>query len=336
MCVFGGKVNYGEFAAVRIDGREKTKARGRHQPDTSPTPGGRQANIRANIRIMRTPALTTGMTRVSIQGYEGSFHQVAAEEWFGQDVQVIPCATFREVVRVASSEAESEGGVMAIENSIAGSILPNYNLLQQSRLQVIGEIYLQIGQNLLVNPGVRLEDIREVHSHPMALLQCIDYLERQAGWKLVETEDTALSAKHLAQHRSRHAAAIASRRAAALFGLDILAPDIQTMKNNYTRFLILQREENALIEAHPDKASVNFHTDHTRGSLARVLTRIADGGINLSKLQSFPIPGSEWEYSFHADMEFKDLGQFERVIEAMRPVTAELKIYGIYKKGRTV
>ena len=261
---------------------------------------------------------------------------MAAEEWFGRDVQVIPCATFREVVRVASSATESEGGVMAIENSIAGSILPNYNLLQQSKLRVVGEIYLQIGQNLLVNPGVRLEDIREVHSHPMALLQCIDYLERQPGWKLVETEDTALSAKHLAQHRSRHAAAIASRRAAALFGLDILAPDIQTMKNNYTRFLILQREENALVEAHPDKASVNFHTDHTRGSLARVLTKIADGGINLSKLQSFPIPGSEWEYSFHADMEFEDLGQFERVIEAMRPVTADLKIYGIYKKGRTV
>ena len=108
------------------------------------------------------------------------------------------------------------------------------------------------------------------------------------------------------------------------------------MKNNYTRFLILQREANALVEAHPDKASVNFHTDHTRGSLARVLTKIADGGINLSKLQSFPIPGSEWEYSFHADMEFEDIGQFERVIEAMQPVTVQLKVYGIYKKGRTV
>lgn len=275
-------------------------------------------------------------TKVSIQGYEGSFHQVAAEEWFGRDVQVIPCATFREVVRVALSEMESDGGVMAIENSIAGSILPNYNLLQQSKLRVAGEIYLQIGQHLMVNPGVKPEDIREVHSHPMALLQCLDYLERRPGWKLVETEDTALSAKNLAQHRNRHAAAIAGRRAADLFGLEILAPDIQTMKNNYTRFLILQREGVALAEPHPDKASVNFHTDHSRGSLARVLTKIADGGINLSKLQSFPIPGSEWEYSFHADMEFEDLGQFERVIEAMRPVTAELNIYGVYKKGRTV
>jgi prephenate dehydratase len=275
-------------------------------------------------------------TKVSIQGYEGSFHQVAAEEWFGRDVQVIPCATFREVVRVALSETESDGGVMAIENSIAGSILPNYNLLQQSKLRVVGEIYLQIGQHLMVNPGVRPDDIREVHSHPMALLQCLDYLERRPGWKLVETEDTALSAKNLAQHRNRHAAAIAGKRAADLFGLEILAPDIQTMRNNYTRFLILQREGSAFTETHADKASVNFHTDHSRGSLARVLTKIADGGINLSKLQSFPIPGSEWEYSFHADMEFEDLGQFDRVIEAMRPVTAELNIYGVYKKGRTV
>jgi prephenate dehydratase len=274
--------------------------------------------------------------RVSIQGYEGSFHQVAAQQFFGKEVQVITCATFREVVRVAASKKESEGGVMAIENSIAGSILPNYNLLQKSNLRVVGEIYLQIRQNLLVNPGVKLEDIREVHSHHMALLQCIDFLEKHPQWKLVETEDTALSAKHLQQHRSRHTAAIASKLAADLFGLDVLAPGIQTMKNNYTRFLILQREDSARKVENPDKASVNFHTDHSRGSLARVLTKIAEGGINLSKLQSFPIPGSEWEYSFHADMEFDTLGQFEAVIESIRPITAELKIYGIYKKGRTV
>jgi prephenate dehydratase len=276
------------------------------------------------------------MARVSIQGYEGSFHQVAAQQFFGKDVEVITCSTFREVVRVAASKKESDGGVMAIENSIAGSILPNYNLLQKSDLRIIGEIYLQIGQNLLVNPGVKLEDIREVHSHHMALLQCIDYLEKHPHWKLVETEDTALSAKHLHQHRSKHVAAIASKLAAELFGLVILGPNIQTMKNNYTRFLILQREDRAGSAETADKASVNFHTDHSRGSLARVLTKIAEGGINLSKLQSFPIPGSEWEYSFHADMEFETLEQFQRVIESIRPITAELKVYGVYKKGITV
>jgi len=275
-------------------------------------------------------------TRVSIQGYEGSFHQVAAQQFFGSDVEVIPCATFREVIRVAASKKESDGGVMAIENSIAGSILPNYNLLQKSNLRIVGEIYLQIRQHLLVNPGVKLEDIREVHSHHMALLQCIDFLEKHPHWKLVETEDTALSAKHLQQHRSKHVAAIASKLAADLFGLQVLAPNIHTMKNNYTRFLILQREDRAAAVDSADKASVNFHTDHSRGSLARVLTCIADGGINLSKLQSFPIPGTEWEYSFHADMEFETLEQFHHVIESIRPITAELKIYGIYKKGRTV
>ena len=274
--------------------------------------------------------------KVSIQGYEGSFHQVAAQQFFGKDVEVVTCSTFREVIRVALSKKESNGGVMAIENSIAGSILPNYNLLQKSDLKVVGEIYLQIGQHLLVNPGVKLEDIREVHSHHMALLQCIDYLEKHPGWKLVETEDTALSAKHLHLHRNKHTAAIASKLAAELFGLEILAPNIHTMKNNYTRFLILQREEDVEETPDPNKASVNFHTDHSRGSLARVLTKIAEGGINLSKLQSFPIPGSEWEYSFHADMEFEDISQFHRVIEAIHPITAALKVYGVYRKGRTV
>ena len=272
---------------------------------------------------------------VSIQGYEGSFHQVAAEQFFGKNTQVIPCATFREVIRIASDKKESDGGVMAIENSIAGSILPNYNLLQKSNLRVVGEIYLQIRQNLLVNPGVTLADIREVHSHPMAIQQCLQYLD-QFGWKLVETEDTALSAKHLHQHRSKHVAAIASRLAADLFGLHIIAPNIHTMKNNYTRFLVIQREDVAEKVEHADKASVNFHTDHSRGSLARVLTKIAEGGINLSKLQSFPIPGTEWEYSFHADMEFDSLEQFHTVIETIKPITAALKIYGVYKKGRTV
>ena len=152
----------------------------------------------------------------------------------------------------------------------------------------------------------------------------------------METEDTALSAKHLHQHRSKHTAAIASGLAAELFGLEILAPSIQTMKNNYTRFLILQREESAMVVSNPNKASVNFHTDHSRGSLARVLTKIADGGINLSKLQSFPIPGTEWEYSFHADMEFEDMEQFRQVIGEIKPITAELKIYGTYKKGITI
>lgn len=274
-------------------------------------------------------------TRVSIQGYEGSFHQVAAQQFFGEHVQVIPCATFRDVIKIASSKKESEGGVMAIENSIAGSILPNYTLLQKSALRIIGEIYLPIKQQLLVNPGVKLEDIREVHSHPMAIQQCLEYLDSY-NWKLVETEDTALSAKHIHQHHSRHIAAIASKLAADLFRLEVITPNIHTLKNNYTRFLVLQREGEVEEVPGANKASVNFNTDHSRGSLARVLTKIAEGGINLSKLQSFPIPGSDWQYSFHADMEFDSPEQFQQVIENITPITAELKIYGVYKNGKSI
>ena len=270
--------------------------------------------------------------RISIQGYEGSFHQEAARQFFGKNVEVIPCATFRDVVKIAGNKKESDGGVMAIENSIAGSILPNYNLLQKSGLKIIGEIYLLIKQNLLVNPGVKLEDIKEVHSHTMALQQCYDFLD-QHKWKLVETEDTALSAKHIHQYKSKHVAAIASKLAAELFELEIIAPNIHTVKNNYTRFLVLQREDAAIKIEDADKASVNFQTDHSKGSLAKVLTKIAEGGINLSKLQSFPIPGTDFKYSFHADMEFDSAEQFDQVIEVIKPLTAEIKIYGVYKRG---
>jgi prephenate dehydratase len=270
--------------------------------------------------------------KVSIQGYEGSFHQMAARFFFGKGVQVIPCATFREVIKLASNKKEADGAVMAIENSIAGSILANYNLLQRSSLVITGEIYLQIKQNLLVNPWVNLDDIREVHSHPMAIQQCLEFLDKY-NWKLVETEDTAQSAKHVHQHKSRHVAAIASKLAAELFDLKVIAPNIHTLKNNYTRFLILNREGYTEKTDGANKASVSFHTDHSRGSLAKVLTKIADDGINLSKLQSFPIPDTDFKYSFHADMEFDDVHQFEKVINDIKSLTEHLKIYGVYKRG---
>jgi prephenate dehydratase len=245
---------------------------------------------------------------------------------------VVPCNTFRELVRRAGNPEESEGGVMAIENSIAGSILSNYNLLQQSNLVITGEIYLQIRQHLLANPGVTIADIREVQSHTMALQQCYSFLDNYK-WKLVESEDTALSAKHVHQHKSRHIAAIGSQLAASLYDLNMLAKNIQTLENNYTRFLVVQPVSGAPAIPDPDKASVNFHTDHSRGSLARVLGKIADGGVNLSKLQSVPLPGTEFRYSFHADMEFESRDIFDKVINDIRPMTASLKVFGIYKKG---
>ena len=273
--------------------------------------------------------------KVSIQGYEGSFHQLAARAFLGEDVDVITCATFRDVVKHAKSPA-CDGGFMAIENSIAGSILPNYSLLMQSGLCIAGEIYLKIRQDLMVNPGVEIKDIREVHSHPMALLQCMDYLEKHPQWKLVETEDTALSARYIHQHRHKHVAVIAGKLAAELYHLHILAKGIQSDHTNYTRFLFVRPAKSNEHRNEANKASVNFHTDHSRGSLARVLTIIANGNINLSKLQSMPIPGTEWKYSFHADMEFDDLHAFYKVMDAIKPITESVHILGIYQKGRTV
>jgi prephenate dehydratase len=273
--------------------------------------------------------------KVSIQGIEGSFHQAAAKQFLGDDVELIYCPTFNEVVKIAYDKSQSDGGVMAIENSIVGSIMANYNLLRKSGLRTVGEVYLEIRQNLLVNPGVTLEDIHEVHSHSMAIQQCLKFLDNY-NWKLVESEDTALSAKNIHQHKSKHIAAIASTFAAELYQLEVIVPDIHTVKNNYTRFLILQNEEEAQPIENANKATITFHTDNSRGSLARVLTKIAEGGIDLSKLQSFPIPETTWQYIFGVDMEFETLDQFYKVIESIKPIAQDLKLYGIYKKGITV
>lgn len=271
--------------------------------------------------------------KIAIQGFEGSFHQAAARCFFGNDVEVICCSTFRDVIKIAGDKGSSDGGLMAIENSIAGSILPNYNLLQKSNLKIIGEVYLQIDQNLLVNPGVTLDDIREVHSHPMALLQCMDFLEKH-NWKLIETEDTALSAQHIHQHKSKHIAAIAGELAAELFQLNMIAPNIHTQKNNYTRFWVLENADTAAEINGANKASLIFQTDHSKGSLAKVLTKISEGDVNLSKLQSMPIPGSDWKYAFHADCEFTSLEQLQNMLKSIKPFTADIKVYGVYKNGK--
>jgi prephenate dehydratase len=272
--------------------------------------------------------------RISIQGCEGSFHQMAAQQYFGKNVAIIPCMTFKEVVDIASNDNLSEGGIMAIENSIAGSILPNYNLLRKSELKVIGEITLKIEQHLMVNPGVKLEDIHEVHSHPMALQQCLKFLDAQ-NWKLVESEDTAASARSVHKYKSKHIAAIGSKLAAEIFELDIIAPNIHTLKNNYTRFLILQPKEKIEKITDANKASITFHTNHSMGILAKVLTRIAEFNINLCKLQSYPIAQKDFAYGFHADVEFKTKDNFYAMLEGIKPLTEEVNIIGIYKKGNT-
>lgn len=272
--------------------------------------------------------------KVAIQGYEGCFHHIAAEGVFGTGIRIVPCATFRGVVK-ALEEGTADAAMMAIENSIAGSILPNYGLLQNRRLRVVGEIYLQIKQNLLALPGVGFDDIREVWSHPMALLQCADFLDEK-GWRLVETEDTALSAAQVARGGNRHAAAIAGELPARLFGLEILAPEINTISNNHTRFMVLRRSEDCPEDENRDrinKASMYFKVGHHKGSLVGVLGTMERYNINMTKLQSYPVPSDPFHYLFHLDMEFQDVWEYREAVMHMSSVSEGLTVYGEYTKG---
>jgi prephenate dehydratase len=271
--------------------------------------------------------------KIAIQGYEGCFHQVAANTYYKKKVDVLPCHTFRQLATEVLNN-NCDAGIMAIENSIAGSILSNYNILQKNQLQIVGETYLQIQQHLLANHNVTVEDIKEVHSHPMAIQQCFDYLD-QHKWKIVETEDTALSAKHVSHRNSIHIAAIASSLAAEIYDLNILAPDIHSIKKNFTRFVVVVPNNSQNVNPDSNKASIFFYTEHLAGSLAKVLDIIAKAELNLTKIQSVPIPGSHWDYSFHADMEFDSIHQFHQAITKLRHITRELKVYGIYKKGKS-
>ena len=245
----------------------------------------------------------------------------------GQDIELLPCDTFRQVAqRVRTGEADF--GVMAIENSIAGSIIPNYGILQDENLQIAGEYYLHIEQNLLTLPDVELSEIEEVQSHPMALLQCTDYLDAH-NWRLMESEDTALSAKIIAEKGLRHTAAIASRFAGEMYGLKVAAEAINTVKNNYTRFTILKRHDHRY-DVNSNKASLYFKTDHAQGSLMRTLQQMER--VNMSKLQSYPIPSEPWKYLFHVDIEFECMDDYIVTLDAMRQVTSDLHVYGVYPK----
>lgn len=275
------------------------------------------------------------MKRVAIQGYRGSFHHIVAEAIEGGEVEILACDTFREVAQ-AVEQRRVDYGIMAIENSIAGSILPNYNILQNCNVHITGEAYLRIRQNLMVNRGVRLEDIREVESHQMALLQCTDYLDKY-HWQLIESADTALSAEQLQASGSRTKAVIASSLAAELFDLDIIAPDIHTTRDNYTRFLRLDYCERANSEPTPcegsGKASLYFKINNTSGSLYETLGCFEGLNLNMTKLQSYPIPTEPWHYLFHTDMEFEEGKNFSQAIERLRERNVEVHIYGIYQKG---
>lgn len=270
--------------------------------------------------------------KIAIQGYEGSFHQIVAEQYFGERgeaVEILPCDTFRQVARRVRS-GEAAYGVMAVENSIAGTIIANYGILQESGVQVAGEVYLRIVQNLMALPGVGLDEITEVESHPMALLQCNNFLDAHSAWRLVESEDTALSARKVAERGVRNVAAIASERAASLYGLEILAAEINTIRNNSTRFVIIKVQD-LLIELAASKASLYFKTDHRQGSLVRALEVLE--GVNMTRLQSHPIPDEPWHYLFHIDLEFPSLEVYAQNLERLVRATEEVHVYGVYQAG---
>ena len=270
---------------------------------------------------------------VSIQGFQGSFHEVAARRYFGSEPALLACATFGAVVaHVVNGTAGA--GLMAMENSLAGSILPNYLLLERYAVRVTGEVYLPIHQHLLALPGTTLAEVQTVHSHPMALRQCGDFLDRYPHWKLVETDDTGHSAQLLAENRTPGVAVVAGAQAAEQFGLQILVPAIHDDPHNYTRFLVLKRADTAQSDPLADKASLYFCAPHAPGSLAAVLTRVAAHGLNLSKLQSCPRPGQPWHYGFHADVEFEAATQLDALLADLAPVTEELRVLGAYRRGQ--
>jgi prephenate dehydratase len=278
----------------------------------------------------------TMVKRVVIQGGYGAFHEIAVKNYFRDEViEIVPANTFKDLFKSLQMN-HADFGIMAIENSSAGSILPNYGLLQNSNMKIIGEIYLRIKQNLVALPGQNIEDIKEVYSHPMAILQCQTFFENYPNIRLIESIDTALSAKEIQDKRLKGVGAIASKMAAQKYGLKILKESIETNKMNYTRFLILADRKMDVGNIKVDKASIHFSLAHEIGSLAKILSTLSYYNMNLTKIQSMPIMNSEWEYQFYIDLTFNDYKLYRQSLEAIRPFTSHLGIMGEYQKGKTV
>jgi prephenate dehydratase len=278
------------------------------------------------------------MKRVAIQGGQGAYHGIAAENFFAsEEVEIIPCVTFRDIF-VTIKKDSNVVGIMAIENTIAGSLLQNYELLKEHKLAIAGEYKLRISHCLAALPGQTIHDIKEVQSHPIALMQCGHFIETLPGVKVVEHEDTALAARDIAKNDLLGSAAICSERAAEIYGLNILARGIETNKHNFTRFLILGNPW-AVEEIQKDeiinKASIVFTLPHAEGSLSKVLSVFSFYGISLTKIQSLPIIGREWEYQFYVDFKFDDLERYKQSLAAIKPLINELKSLGEYAEGMT-
>lgn len=277
--------------------------------------------------------------KIAIQGWPGANHEIAAKAYFEDDkLEIVPCLTFPELFQTLKND-RSIYGIIAIENTLVGSLLPNYTMLKDSDLMIIGEYKLRIKHQLMALPGQTMDDIKEVHSHPMALAQCEAFFRDYPHIKLIASEDTALSAKKIADEKLEGIGAIASELAANMYKLNILAAGIETNKKNFTRFLVITdkalTETDELLEQNRiNKSSLVFSLPHEEGSLSKILTILNFYSINLTKIQSLPIVGHEWEYLFYVDVTFTDYKRYLQSLDAIRPLCQKLKTLGEYEKGK--
>ena len=280
-----------------------------------------------------TVPTNTLQKRIAIQGVPGAFHEIASRYFYkGNNIEIVPADTFDELIETTSNIELADGALMAIENTISGSLLYNYQLLNKSDLHIVGEVSLRIRQNLMVLPGQKIEDLTEVYSHPVAILQCRKFFKQYPHIKLIEAEDTALSAKRVWDNQMKHAGAIASSLAASMYKLDIIADSIETYKSNYTRFLVLSVDEAKVQDF--NKVSICFSLPHATGSLANVLTGLSLNNANLTKIQSVPLIDSGFEYLFFVDFLLEESTDFDSILNVLKKHTSQLRILGKYQEGK--
>jgi prephenate dehydratase len=272
--------------------------------------------------------------RVAIQGIKASFHEEAAFKFFGKNIQAIECKSFKQTCEVLEAK-EADYVVMAIENSIAGSLLPNYTLIREYNFAVVGEVYLPIQLHLMALPGVKLEDVKFVTSHPIAIRQCIEFFDDYPHLNIVESSDTAACAKKISDDQLTDTVAVANSLAAELYGLNIIERRIESNKKNYTRFLILKNDKTEEL-APVNKSSIVFQTGNQVGALSKVLNIFADHEVNLSKIQSMPVLGKRNEYYFYVDLEWSEQEKYDTAIRKALKYTVNFNIMGEYQKNDKV
>ncbi|MEI6061295.1 MAG: prephenate dehydratase [Bacteroidota bacterium] len=288
-----------------------------------------------------TPLTKDNIISVAIQGGYGAFHEIAARQFFGSlPIQIVPCETFTDLFDELKDK-KVDCGIVAMENSVAGSLLQNLALLRESGLAIMGEHYLRVVQNLVALPGQKAEDLREIHSHPMALQQCQVFLEglRNKGVRIIDSADTALSMKWIRDENLPGIGALGSELAAELYKMEILEAGVETHKRNFTRFQVITESEKVMeLEQIAgqviNKATLCFSLQHEEGRLSQVLSVLSFYHLNLTRIQSLPIVGAEWEYFFYIDLVFTDHYRYRLALEAVKPLTEHLQILGEYQNGK--